>query len=132
VLELDQIQVLTDGGDSNADEVARCEREGIEVATPIKRGAMNSEHFRPAQFIYDGARDPIRCPAGKTLRPSGLHTRNQAIRYRISACARCGLKPRWPPGVRRAIHRLVDLTCPWRPRIRRSLGLGNFSHFDAF
>jgi hypothetical protein len=90
VLEVDQIQVLTDGGYSNAEEIARCEREGIEVAAPIKRGAMNSDHFRPAQFVCDDASDTIRCPAGETLRPSGLHTRNRAIRYRTSACPSWG------------------------------------------
>lgn len=108
VLEVDQIQVLTDGGYSNAEEVARCEREGIEVAAPIKRGAMNSDHFRPVQFIYDDSSDTIRCPAGQTLRPSGLHTRNRAIRYRTSACPSCSLKPRCTPGAQRTIHRLVD------------------------
>jgi transposase len=56
VLELDQIQVLTDGGYSNGEEIARCERDGIEVAAPI----------------YDDASDTIRCPAGETMRPSGL------------------------------------------------------------
>lgn len=101
VLEVGRIQVLTDGGYSNAEEIARCEQEGIEVAAPIKRGAMNSEHFRPVQFVYDEASDTIRCPAGETLRPSGLHTRNRAIRYRTSACSGCRLKPRWTPGVQR-------------------------------
>ena len=100
--------MLTDGGYSNAEEIARCEREHIEVAAPIKRGAMNSDHFRPAQFIYDEASDTIRCPAGQTLRPSGLHTRNRAMRYRTSACGSCALKPRCTPGAQRTIHRLVD------------------------
>jgi transposase len=108
VLKVDQIQVLTDGGYSNAEEIARCEREGIEVAAPIKRGAMNSDHFRPAQFVYDEVSDTIRCPAGETLRPSGLHTRNRAIRYRTPACVSCRLKPRCTPGAQRTIHRLVD------------------------
>lgn len=53
VLEVDQLQVLTGSGYSNAEEVTRCECENIEVAAPIKRGAMNSEHFRPVQFLYD-------------------------------------------------------------------------------
>jgi hypothetical protein len=39
VLEVERLQVLTDGRYSNAEEVARCEQEGIEVAAPIKRGA---------------------------------------------------------------------------------------------
>jgi transposase len=108
VLEVDKLQVLTDGGYSNAEEIARCEREHIEVAAPVKRGAMNSDHFRPAQFIYDEESDTIRCPAAQTLRPSGLHTRNRAMRYRTSACGSCALKPRCTPGVQRTIHRLVD------------------------
>jgi hypothetical protein len=37
-----------------------CERKHIEVAAPIKRGAMKSDHFRPAQFVYDEATDTIR------------------------------------------------------------------------
>ena len=48
---METLQVLTDGGYSNAEEIARCEREHIVVAAPIKRGAMNSDHFRPAQFV---------------------------------------------------------------------------------
>ena len=86
VPEADQLQVLTDGGYSNAEEVACCERENIEVAAPIKRGAMSIEHFRPVQFIYDEDNDTIRCPGGQTLKPSGIHTRNRAIRYRTPAC----------------------------------------------
>jgi transposase len=108
VLEVEQLQVLTDGGYSNAEEIARCERDDIEVAAPIKRGAMNTEHFRPVQFVYDEASDTIRCPSGKTLRPSGVHTRNRAIRYRTPACTTCALKPRCTPGAQRTIHRLVD------------------------
>jgi transposase len=108
VLEVDQLQVLTDGGYSNSEEIARCERENIEVAAPIKRGAMNSEHFRPVQFLFDEDSDTVRCPAGKTLRPSGIHTRNRAIRYRTSACTTCALKPKCTPGAQRTIHRLVD------------------------
>lgn len=108
VLEVETLQVLTDGGYSNAEEIARCEREHIVVAAPIKRGAMNSDHFRPAQFVYDEASDTIRCPAAQTLRPSGLHTRNRAMRYRTSACSSCALKPKCTPGAQRTIHRLVD------------------------
>jgi transposase len=74
VLKVDQIQVLTDGGYSNAEEIARCEREGIEVAAPIKRGAMNSDHFRPAQFVYDEVSDTIRCPAGDAASVRPPHT----------------------------------------------------------
>jgi transposase len=108
VLDTEELHVLTDGGYSNAEEVARCERDAITVSAPIKRGAMNSEHFRPTQFIYDEASDTIRCPAGETLRPSGKHTRNRAIRYRTSACKACAIKPLCTPGAQRTIHRLFD------------------------
>ena len=42
------------------------------------------------------------------MRPSGVHTRNRAIRYRTAACAKCSLKPQCTPGVQRTIHRLID------------------------
>ncbi|MBI1404389.1 MAG: IS1182 family transposase [Porphyrobacter sp.] len=108
VLEVDQLSVLADGGYSNAEAIAQCERDNVEVAAPIKRGAMNTDHFRPVQFAYDEASDTIRCPAGETLRPSGKHTRNRAIRYRTSACKTCRLKERCTPGAQRTIHRLFD------------------------
>jgi len=108
VLEVDELKVLTDGGYSNAQAVAQCERDNVEVAAPIKRGAMSTDFFRPTQFTYDEASDTIRCPAGETLRPSGKHTRNRAIRYRTSECKDCRLKSRCTPGVQRTIHRLFD------------------------
>jgi hypothetical protein len=108
VLEVDELKVLADGGYSNAQAVAQCERDNVEVAAPIKRGAMSTDFFRPTQFTYDEGSDTIRCPAGETLRPSGKHTRNRAIRCRTSACKDCRLKSRCTPGVQRTIHRLFD------------------------
>jgi transposase len=108
VLEVESLQVLADGGYSNAEEIARCERDNIEVAAPIKRGAMSTDHFRPAHFAYDQVSDTIRCPAGQTLKRSGIHTRNRAIRYRTPACSSCPLKSKCTPGAQRTIHRLVD------------------------
>lgn len=69
---------------------------------------MNSEHFWPTQLRYNEGSDTIRCPAGQTLRPSGKHTRNRAIRYRTSACKECRLKAQCTPGAQRTIHRLID------------------------
>ncbi len=71
VLEVDQFQVLADGGYSNADEIARCERKGIEVAAPIKRGAMNSDHFRPAQLVYDGRQHRHSVRSQRAVEPDG-------------------------------------------------------------
>lgn len=108
VLEVDRLAVLADGGYSNAQAVAQCERDNVEVAAPIKRGAMSADYFRPIQFIHDEESDTIRCPAGETLKPSGKHTRNRAIRYRTTACQTCALKPLCTPGYQRTIHRLID------------------------
>ena len=108
VLEVEKLKVLADGGYSNAQAVAECERDNVEVAAPIKRGAMSADFFRPTQFTYDAGSDTIRCPAGETLKPSGKHTRNRAIRYRTSKCKDCRLKPRCTPGAQRTIHRLFD------------------------
>ncbi len=108
VLQVEELRVLADGGYSNAQAVAQCERDNVEVAAPIKRGAMSTDFFRPTQFTYDEGADTIRCPAGETLKPSGKHTRNRAIRYRTSACKDCRLKSRCTPGAQRTIHRLFD------------------------
>jgi IS5 family transposase len=108
VLQVDEVKVLADGGYSNAQAVAQCERDSVEVATPIKRGAMSTDFFRPTQFTYDEDSDTIRCPAGETLKPSGKHTRNRAVRYRTSACKDCRLKSRCTPGAQRTIYRLFD------------------------
>lgn len=108
VLEVDHLAVLADGGYSNAQAVAQCERDNVEVAAPIKRGAMSADYFRPIQFVHDEENDTIRCPAGQILKPSGKHTRNRAIRYRTTACKTCALKPQCTPGYQRTIHRLVD------------------------
>lgn len=108
MLDSEELHVLTDGGYSNAEEVARCERDAITVSAPVKRGAMNSEHFRPTQFVYDDVTDTIRCPAGQTLRPSGKHARNRAIRCGTSACKACAIKSQCTPGAQRTIHRLFD------------------------
>lgn len=108
VLEVDELDVLADGGYSNAQEVARCEQDGVRVAAPIKRGAMNAEYFRPVQFVHDEETDTVRCPAGAIMHPKGKHTRNRAIRYRTPACQTCLIKGRCTPGYQRTIHRLVD------------------------
>lgn len=108
VLDVDQLEVLADGGYSNAQEVARCEQDGVRVAAPIKRGAMSAQYFRPVQFVHDEQTDTIRCPAGETMYPKGKHTRNRAIRYRTPACQTCQIKQQCTPGYQRTIHRLVD------------------------
>jgi hypothetical protein len=64
VLEVDELKVLADGGYSNAQAVAHCEHDNIEVAAPIKRGAMSTDFFRPTQFSYDEDSDTIRCSTG--------------------------------------------------------------------
>lgn len=65
VLDAEEIHMLIDGGYSNAEEVARCERDVITVTAPIKHRAMVSEHFRPTRFACYEVSDTIRCPAGE-------------------------------------------------------------------
>jgi hypothetical protein len=57
VLDVDELKVLADGGYSNAQAVAQCERDHVEVAAPIKRGAMSTDFYRPTQFTYDEGSD---------------------------------------------------------------------------
>lgn len=49
VPEVDGLNVLADGGCSNAQAAAQCERDNVEVAAPIRRGTMSTEFFRPVR-----------------------------------------------------------------------------------
>jgi hypothetical protein len=101
VLEVDELKILADGGYSNAQAVAQCERDNVEVAAPIKRGAMSTDFFRPTQFTYDASSDTIRCPAGDTrdrffqeLRHVSLHDgARQEIDSRRNPSSHCSLAP---------------------------------------
>ena len=80
VLQVEELKVLADDGYSNAQAVAQCEGANVEVAAPIKRGAMSSDFFRPTQFTYDEGTDTFQCPAGEMLRLSGKRPRKRAMR----------------------------------------------------
>jgi len=108
VLEVDHIQVLTDGGYSNAEEIARCEREGIEVAAPIKRGAMNSiTSGRPSSSTPTPATPSAVRPERPFVRlvyTPGTGRSDIALRPAELQVEAAMLRP----GVQRTIHRLVD------------------------
>lgn len=45
VLDAEELHVLTDGGYSNAEEVARCERDAITVVPPARRALPRAASF---------------------------------------------------------------------------------------
>src|SRR3546814_13831827 len=51
VLDVDPLEVLADGGDSNEQDFARGEQAGRRVAAPYKRGDLSAQSFRPTPVL---------------------------------------------------------------------------------
>lgn len=100
VLEVDELTALADAGDSSEEQLAECERSGIEVDVPIpdKHRAVAAEgRFSGEQFQYVPSADVYVCPGGQILGPQGKPSRKRGIertRYTRSAaaCRGCPLK----------------------------------------
>jgi transposase len=94
--------VLVDGNYHCAEMLEPCVAQDIDVLCPsggtrreswTKRGARG--RFAKSAFVYDGASDRYRCPAGHELRRQGRGTNRHGdayTRYRTPACASCAMR----------------------------------------
>ena len=116
VLEVESLQVLADGGYSNAEEIARCERDHIEVAAPVKRGAMSTDHFRPAHFVYDEVATPsVARPARRYGPPASTPATEQSGIERLpAAVAPSNRNARQAPSVRSIALSIRARSIGWR------------------
>jgi len=100
VLEVEELTALADAGYYSEEQLAECERAGIEVyvAIPDKhRAVAAADRFSGEQFHYVPGADVYVCPGGQTLEPQGKPSRKRGIertRYTRSAaaCRDCPLK----------------------------------------
>jgi transposase len=97
ILKRESLQVVVDTGYSNADEVARCEAQGITVYLnpPTIEGNEQRDLYGKPRFHYDEQADLYRCPAGQSLTYSSTsqHAGRQVRLYRTSACGGCSQRP---------------------------------------
>ncbi len=100
-LSVETLRVVADVGYHNGETLRACEADGIEafVATPMRGRQLPAEgRFGHASFVYDGAEDLYRCPAGETLRPLSGRLKDRTGKWRTryvsrrSICQVCPLR----------------------------------------
>jgi transposase len=108
------LEVVTDRGYYNGEEVKACEQSGMTVYVPKPNNSSNLKRglFTKEDFIYEPQKDCYRCPAGKELsyRYQSLEQGRQIRTYQISGCKSCRLKSKCSINKKgiRAIKRWVD------------------------
>jgi transposase len=102
-LDVKMLQVLTDEGYYNSEDLKACEDDGITPYVPIHEGNRKLEkqgRFSRKDFSYDASADVYHCPAGKLLHPTKTPWPNASgrmeLRYLSSktACDACPKRSR--------------------------------------
>lgn len=97
VLDTDHLEVLTDMGYDNGDEVKKCLEDGIVPYISKPQTSANSQLglLGKEEFIYNPEKDCYRCPAGQelTFRFETVEKDRHIRYYSTSACRACPLKP---------------------------------------
>jgi hypothetical protein len=93
---VDTLNVVTDRGYYDSQEILACEEAGITVTLPkpLTSGAKAAGRFSKQDFIYVAAEDIYRCPAGErlTYRFTVEEHGKMLRRYWTTACRACALK----------------------------------------
>jgi transposase len=106
---VDTLNVVTDRGYYDSQEILACEEAGIAVTLPkpLTSGAKAAGRFGKQDFIYVAAEDIYRCPAGErlTYRFTVEEHGRMLRRYWTTACQDCALKAQCTTGPERRIPR---------------------------
>jgi len=128
-LGVDRLEVLTDMGYYDGQQVKTCLEAGITPYIPKPNTSANTQLglFGKEDFRYDPQNDCYGCPAGErlTFRWQSTEKGRQRRYYTTPACARCTLKPqctRDPGGRRITRWGYEDLLEDMQRRVRASPG----------
>jgi hypothetical protein len=108
------LEVVSDPGYYNGEEVKACEQSGMTVYMPKPNNSSNLKRglFTKEDFIYEPQKDCYRCPAGKELsyRFDSVEQGRPVHSYQIYGCNSCELKSKCSINKRgrRRITRWVD------------------------
>jgi transposase len=114
ILGVQTLEVVTDRGYYNGEEVKACEQSGMTVYVPKPNNSSNLKRglFTKEDFIYEPQKDCYRCPAGKELsyRFDSVEQGRPVHSYEIHGCNSCELKSKCSINKRgrRRITRWVD------------------------
>jgi ribosomal protein L14E/L6E/L27E len=103
------IGVLADRGYYKGQEIAECEKVGVNtcVPKPMTSGSKAEGRFGKMDFIYVAKADQYRCPAGETLK-RGSDVIEDGMRLQVYAkygCGDCPIKAQCTTGTSRKIKR---------------------------
>src|SRR5215472_3281249 len=108
-MSVETLDVITDRGYYDGQEILACEEAGIAVTLPrpLTSGAKAAGRFGKQDFLYVAAEDIYRCPAGErlTYRFAVEEDGKMLRRYWTTACQACTLKAQCTTGPERRITR---------------------------
>ncbi|NWL80920.1 IS1182 family transposase [Pseudomonas taiwanensis] len=106
---VEELSVVADRGYFKSEEILACHEAGITAFVPktLTSGATAAGRFGKGDFIYDGAKNEYRCPAGQSLtwRYSSVEKGLKMHRYWSSSCQGCALKEHCTPSSERRVSR---------------------------
>jgi hypothetical protein len=108
-LGTESLDVVSDRGYFDSQEILACEEAGITVTLPkpMTSGAKAEGRFGKQDFVYVVEDDVYRCPAGErlTYRYTNEEDGKTLRRYWTTACLSCALKSKCTTGRERRISR---------------------------
>lgn len=95
-LGVEHLEVVADGGYRDTEDIAQCQKTGINVYVPTPRDPHSAQGLYGRQgFSYDAGQDVCRCPAGKELtrhQNNKIRGKTYQVYYNTAACAECVLR----------------------------------------
>lgn len=91
-LGVDVLEVVTDRGYYNSEEVKKCEDAGITTYMDRPRARSKEGKFTRDEFSYDVVRDIYQCPAGQELVYITTEKGRGLRHYASKACISCAIK----------------------------------------
>lgn len=105
-LGCDTLQAVADSGYADAEQIKKCEEQGVTPFVPHPRSSnTQGPFFEKSEFVYEPEHDRYRCPAGQILRFHSASTKKQASNYVGVNCAGCVLKARCTKATARWVTR---------------------------
>jgi len=108
-LEVQNLEVLVDGGYRNAAQLAHCEANGISVHLPAHQDAQQERGLYGREaFVYDAAANEYCCPGGQRLKHAHVEQRRglaHHVYYNYAACRACVLRAQCTGGTFRRLKR---------------------------
>jgi transposase len=88
-----QIKTVTaDAGYAHGSNYELLEEKDIEAVIPPQRHGSKSSNIPLQRFKYDQKNNIVKCPRGKTMRPSSENERGTIYRARSCDCRKCPLR----------------------------------------